>query len=54
MYAGGYDVVGQRIEFPNPIAIVLLGEFGDVVKDGNLCESGGLCIIRVGGVDLEV
>lgn len=25
---------------------------GDIVKGGNLRESGGLCIIPIGGVDL--
>ena len=62
MYAGEYDAVGVRIEIPNPIANGGCCHqlchrtpwgFGDVVKGDNLCESGGLCIIRVGGVDLE-
>lgn len=60
MYAGGYDAVGDRIEFPgNPVAGWTkedcchrsTGGVGDVDKGGNRRESGGLCII--GGVDLE-
>ena len=59
MYAGGYDAVGDRIEFPgNPVAgwtnaacCHRSGGAGDVVKGGNLRESAGLCI--TGGVDLE-
>ena len=33
-------------------AIVLLGIW-EVAKGGNLCESGGLYIIRIGDVNLE-
>ena len=60
MYAGGYDAVGDRIEFPgNPFAGWTNEGCchrspkggGDVAKGGNLRESAGLCII--GGVDLE-
>ena len=60
MYAGGYDAVGDRIEFPvNAIAGWAkedcchrsIGGVGDVVKGGNLREFAGLCTI--GGVDLE-
>jgi len=59
MYAGGYDAVGDRIEFPgNPVAgwtnedCCHRSSGGvDVVKGGNLRESGGLWIIGCG--DLE-
>ena len=53
MYASRYDAVqvGDWIEFPlchrSPERVE------EVVKGGNLRESVGLCIIRVGGVNLE-
>lgn len=62
MYAGGYDAVGDRIEFPgNPVAGWTNegcchrspGGVGDVVKGGNLRESTGLWLWIIGGVDLE-